>query len=169
MDAITKFRTDLEGWLIKHGFEKLGFVWHNEYAYGFESHRIFLSTMAYPKVDEWLDEFFVDHGCHYTDIAAPVKYFLHELGHHETISQFSTEDLGEYMFLKMVSGDMELSDKEYAYNYWSIPDEMAANQWAIDFINEHIDAVCDLIDVYYNDWNAIVYNYDLDELVGQPL
>ena len=168
MDAIMKFKTDLEGWLTKHGFEKLGFVWDEDYAYGIDSHTIRIGVQAFPEISQWFEEFLVKNGCHYSDILDPVKCFLHELGHHETIYQFTDTELEWFNFFKTYDDD-SLDEREFLEYYWRVKDEWAANKWAIDFINNNIDAVCELINIYCNDWNEIVYNYDVFELVGQPL
>lgn len=169
MNAITKFKTDLQNWLVKNGFEKIDFVWDEDFAYGIDSHEIHIGVQAFPEISEWFEEFLVNEvGCNYTDILDPVKCFLHELGHHETVYQFTNNELAWFNFFK-TTDEEEAETKDFLWTYWRVKDEWAANKWAVDFINEHIDAVCDLIDIYCNDWNNITDEYDVFALVGLPL
>ena len=170
MNAITKFKADLQDWLVKNGFEKLDFAWALDFGYGVDSHEIHIGVQAFPEISAWFEEFLIENGCLYEDIIDPVKCFLHELGHHMTNYKFTDEQLVICSWLKTYDeGVEELNEKDFLYHYWQVPDEMSANMWAIDFINEHIDAVCDLIDIYCEDWNNIVNEYDVFELVGKTL
>lgn len=38
--------------------------------------------------------------------------------------------------------------------------------WAIKFINEHIEAVKELCDIYANDWSAIFEETTMEELIA---
>jgi len=168
MDAIEKFKADIQDWLVKNGFENIDLAWNDDYAYGIDSRTIYVGVQAFPEISEWFEEFLVENGCQYSDILDPVKCFLHELGHHETIYQFDNTQLSWFEFFKNFDDD-SLDDKEFLWHYWQVKDEWAANKWAIDFINTNINAVCDLIDIYCDDWNDIVHQYDVFQLVGEPL
>ena len=67
--------------------------------------------------------------------------FLHELGHHMTLSAFSEEEMDEYYddveYIRAHLEDGEFSDEEY----FNLPIEAAATNWAIDFIRNNASAL----------------------------
>lgn len=63
--------------------------------------------------------------------------FLHELGHHMTLSTFSEEEIDEYYddveYIRAHLEEGEFSDEEY----FNLPVEAAATNWAINFIRNN--------------------------------
>lgn len=59
--------------------------------------------------------------------------FLHELGHHETEDEFEEEDFEDYMRINQ----NEISSEEY----YTLPIEFAATQWAAEFMTDHTKEV----------------------------
>ena len=40
--------------------------------------------------------------------------------------------------------------------YWEMPDEFAANIWAINYMNNHIEVVESLCQIYVDYWNEFI-------------
>jgi hypothetical protein len=69
---------------------------------------------------------------------------LHELGHHMTLSTFSEEELDEYYddaaYIRAHLDTEESSSEEY----FNLPVEAAATNWAIEFIRNNADTLAKL-------------------------
>jgi hypothetical protein len=168
MTAIDKFRTDLENWFEKNNLDKLGFVWDEDYAYDRKDKVIHIGVAEVPGIGAWFEEFLIECGCKYQGILEQAASFLHELGHHYTLHMFSEEELMMYKLIKSYDDDA-LTDKDFLWLYWKTADEFAANMWEVGFINNHPDAVQDLIDIYFEDWNDMWIDADPFELIGEAL
>lgn len=104
------------------------------------------------KHDKWFAEYLRDvKHFQYWDSEMWLISFFHELGHYNTINNFSNKELKEYYQQKEVSAD----DKDAYFNYFALPIEDAATQWAIDFINTH--------DIEIEEW----WNKDLAPKINQ--
>ena len=76
--------------------------------------------------------------------ALPIS-FLHELGHHETYELLEDDEIDFSESEKeRIRATME-SGHEANMAYYYLPDEIIATQWAVNFMNEHTDAVIDMI------------------------
>lgn len=64
---------------------------------------------------------------------------LHEIGHQQTISQFSQRELNHH-FLAVD----ELDEEEF-YEYRKLTVEYVADKWAVDFIKEHKTELLELM------------------------
>lgn len=168
MTAIDKFRTDLENWFEKNNLDKLGFVWDEDYAYDRKDKVIHIGVAEVPGIGAWFEEFLIECGCKYQGILEQAASFLHELGHHHTLYMFSEEELMMYNLIKQYDDDT-MDNKEFLWFYWNTADELAANMWEVEFINNHPDAVQDLIDIYFEDWNDMWIDADPFELIGEAL
>lgn len=86
--------------------------------------------------------------------------FLHELGHHETLDEIEDADAA---YSRNIKEHLTSSDEDCLI-YFNLPDELAATQWAVDYINEHQEEVAAL-------WNklqpAILSFYDKYNIKGE--
>lgn len=158
MTAIENFGNGVANWLYDNGFEDVSITFDQGFYYQIQEKTIAFGWKSYPQVAEWFEHYLFDLGLEYTDIYVPVLCFLHELGHHCTLSNFSNEELCHFAFLKEITGPDEgtrADVEDCMIAYWNISDERAANEWAVSFINENIDAVCDLMQVFSDFWNDI--------------
>ena len=81
------------------------------------------ATAAY--FQDFLQEFFgLDNGI--KDYPGIILAFLHEVGHAKTLHDFPDEELLCYQWLKEGAQDYRA--------YWCVPDEFAANEWAVGFL-----------------------------------
>lgn len=157
MTALEKFKVDMANWIYKNGFDEIGLCFGQDFAYVLlEDGRfgIQIGTEGYPEVGRYFEQFLYEYGLEYMGIYDPVLAFLHELGHAQTLNYFSDLEL-KFFELAKESIDSE-SEYDRFVHYWSLPDEFAANMWAINFINEHKDAVDKLCQIYWENWNEAV-------------
>ena len=102
----------------------------------------------------------------YCGICDPALAFLHELGHACTYNYFNDTEKLLYDLTK--SFDPGESDMDFLMgHYWMIPDEFAANMWAIDFINNYIEAVKELCYIWTVDWTAMCEEIDVYTLIEE--
>lgn len=170
MTAVEKFKTDLANWFNKNGFEDIGLCFGEDFAYVILDNGEFgvqVGIQAYPEVGRYFEQFLYEYGLEYTGIYDPVLCLLHELGHNQTINYFD----GNEQFLCELAKQFCHSENEHDwYNeYWETPDEFAANIWAINFINNHIEAVEELCDIYANDWPAIFEETTMEKLLKEEI
>ena len=62
---------------------------------------------------------------------------LHELGHHATFPNFTTEEWIEQASEKSLQEKNYPTEKDYFVAYYNLPIEIAATTWAIKMYNEH--------------------------------
>lgn len=144
MSAITEFKTELMKWFVRYNFEGINDIHFDyDFCYNWEKCEVTIGVVDRSEVAGWFEEFLIEHGCRYEHLPQPLTCFLHEVGHHQTISQFDEGLLMIYHMKKLIlDGTME--EKQHCFDYWNIDDELAANEWVVDFINNNIDAVIDL-------------------------
>lgn len=151
MTAI-EFRNGIIDWLHKYGFTNVkSVVCHTDSAYDMENHEIRIGLEKIENVDEWFEEFLIERGLGWENIPSPVLQFLHELGHSQTVHDYTQEQLMMCRFLKDFIGPTDVS-KESAIKYWKIMDELAANEWLINFANKEIDAIAELCQWFIDHW-----------------
>ena len=80
--------------------------------------------------------------------------FLHEVGHVMTLPNFTEEEHQQDIYNK--NSRVSNCDIETNYWYWELPTEFAANMWAINWVNSHIDEFCELNDIF-NNWLELIY------------
>jgi len=168
MTAVETFKNDIQNWLHKNGFNDLMLGFAKDFAYAlFENNKtgIVIGVKGYPEIGRYFEQFLYEYGLEYSGILDPVLCFCHELGHHITFKFFTKEEKALFELSKQF--DHGESDQEWLNKYWEIPDEFAANIWAINFINNHIEAVEELCSIYIKDWPAIFEETTIEELVKE--
>ena len=164
------FKNSLIKWLTKNGISNLYVDYEDDFSYAIndEDANIRCINIGVEKVEETgniFEQFLYEYGCIYSDIPIPVLCFLHEAGHHMTISNFSTIDLLLCDFLKKRIKDED--DFNFYYKYWLVDDEFEANMWMINFINNNIEAVEDLCVLFSQGWNKICSEINPFDLVKE--
>ena len=117
-------------WLEKNGFEARVFGLENAFAWNPYSDLIYYSVVMSEQADIMFYEYVDELGLKY-EIDNFWLAFLHELGHSETWCFVEEED---YDIPKNITN----------YDYYRLPREAVATEWAVRFINEHADLVRDL-------------------------
>ena len=153
---VETFFSYLRGWLRKNN---LWNVKHFALDRGFGycellNHTLYIGVEEEkPEIQQWFIEFLEENGLLWEEIPVPILAFLHEVGHSETLPYFNKEDNFAFYVNKMAFKGKW--DRQTAFDYWSVPDEFAANTWLIEFVNNHIDAVIELINLYADNWNNL--------------
>ena len=153
----------LISWLERYGVDDLAVGIDNEFCYNLENNQITIGVLDFPQVNEWTEEYWRKLGLDWIDLNPLVLKFLHELGHHFTLGQFSELDL-LLLNLSKPTIDLDAADaKEKMIKYWETPDEDAATRWAIQFIHDEGERVGELQDLFNICWNSV-----LDEVCAPP-
>ena len=167
MTAVEKFKTDLTNWFNKNGFGNIDLCFGEDFMYVIfddDSFGVQIGVQAYPEEGRYFEQFLYEYGLDYVGIFDPVLSLIHELGHSQTIQYFNAQ---EQLLCELAKQFNHSTNEQDCYNeYWEIPDEFAANMWAIKFINEHIEAVKELCNIYVNDWSAIFKETTMEELIA---
>ena len=138
MVIVNKFGTCVADWLYDNGFVDASISFDHDFSYNILEKCINIGTTSYPIVSKWFEEFLQKLGCEWHNIPEPVLCFLHELGHYNTISDFSEDELVFFQFRKTLcstvnnDGDYQ---KEGMFEYCS----------SLTFINCHmylIEKIC---------------------------
>lgn len=152
--SIIRFKTNVEKWLSENGYE-VGIEVTTNFAYNRIDNQICFGVVNNEKVGKWFSEYMIKKGCNYAkDIPWPVLAFIHELGHFNTIDQFSEEELILFSFMK--ESKTKMKKKSSMFSYWSMPDEDAANTWAVHFLNEQKDKLIELCELLATEWENLV-------------
>lgn len=135
-----EFHDEIIQWLGCNGFDNVDVSFElNEFCFDGNRNIINIGSGYEFEVGRLFEQFLYEYGMEYVGFYDPILYFLHELGHYNTVYSFSNEELWRYNFIKLLVN---------AFEYWEIPDEMAANMWVVDFVNEKVEAVEELCDIF---------------------
>ena len=95
-----------------------------------------------PTEYEWLMDFIADRFNYVCDCPF-ILLFLHELGHHNTIGAISYE-VQKFCDNEKIRIDEDMNNtddedtwKKLEYQYFSLPDEIMATQWAVNYARKH--------------------------------
>ena len=164
MDSTEKaFRDGIQNWLQKYNMPKINLDFSQDFAFDFKSDTLYIGVEAFEDVDEYFNEYLEKHGFEWENVPAPVLAFLHELGHANTIHDFNDSQIVFFDFCKQLANQQD-DEKEAMFAYWDVPDEYAANRWLIDFSEENIDAMMELVQVYSEKWNDMVKTIDVSSI-----
>lgn len=135
------FKRDIEKWLNTNGF-KVYIMQDEEYGYNVFQNIIFIGNDDSVKnTGNLFKEFLKRQGCtSVINFNIHTLAFLHELGHYITVPTFQESELTLFATIKEMIVDLYNDEGAANLKYWAIPDELAANKWAINFINDHYEA-----------------------------
>ena len=146
----------------------------DEYSYNYENENITFKLTEGTNEDIWFIDF-VEERFNYQVRFPFVMSLLHEVGHHKANDDIDGE---VYEFClqekKRIEEEMENADGKYSkvleYQYFNLPDEIMATQWAVKWAKKHPKKVRDmwyrmkkaLLDFYAE--NGIFDDIDFDEI-----
>lgn len=116
----------------------------NEYAYYYEDESISYKLDCGAVEDEWFNEFLEERFGYECKNSAEsfVLSILHEVGHHKANDEIEGAILDfcntekERIDREMQDADSEQS-KALEWQYFNLPDEIMATQWAVNYAKEH--------------------------------
>ena len=160
MTTASEFKAGIMDWLHKYNFTNVESVTCHRYSgYKIKNHEIRIGIEAVENVDVWFEEFLIERGLEWEHIPSPVLQFLHELGHSQTVYEYTDDQLAMCSLLKYFIGDTD-ECKKNAVKYWKIMDELAANDWLINFANKEIEAISELCQFFINNWEDSVQSME---------
>ena len=151
---MSEFEVRLRAWLRNQGFD-CNVVFDADFGYNWKENVLHVGTLAYPTVGRWFEQFLYEYGLEWFGIIDPVLALIHELGHYVTNKLFCEEEICSFQVIKWIGQDDRMDEQAAMFRYWEITDEFEANMWAVDFINWNIEAVKELITIYYESWETI--------------
>jgi len=140
---MTNLENYLTNWLTSRGYELEVRECDDEFFYSDPLSLIAVATSA-KAVDRYFLRFIDSLGCQVSFSNAFIPEFLHELGHNETLDDFDEEDDEEYREFEHSFEGLDMDNWENQLLYMSHPIELAATQWAVDYINSHVDEVIEM-------------------------
>lgn len=112
-----------------------------EFAYYFNDEHIDFCVTCNTYTDNLFDEF-VEKEFGFKNPYPFIISILHEIGHHMTGDQF--DDIYDKIFKKKDSIDAKMAKaknkkqvKKLEFEYFALPDEWAATEWAVDYFTQH--------------------------------
>ena len=160
MREIDQLNKNLEAWCARQGIFGIGFCAGLDYQYGIKTHDVYYAVVeseATTQIDLDFEQFFYEYGCEW-EVGVGILSLVHEIAHHMTFLSLSEDEI--------IESDMIKSDPSCSNDaYWHTPVEFIANIWAIDFINQHIDAVAELSEIMNEGFHQIYGSHELDEVV----
>ena len=171
MNYAENFKTELMSWLYKNGFytvESLEF--DSNFKYNLPEHIIYIGIKIEPDISDCFEKYLDGLNFQFEDVPAQVLAFLHELGHSQTIYDFSQDELMSFYFEK-VTGTIIIDsspekEEQAKFKYWNVADERAANEWLVNFTNTHTEAFFELCALYTDCWNALCAHTDVYNLIN---
>ena len=137
LQGVQEITNALNAWLEKHGFTARADGLCTDFGYWIDKDTIDYSLTTTEKIRDSWNSWIEEVGCEYV-IDFFYSAFLHELGHSETIDQLTDEE--------WEISSAALLDPSITYcEYYHLPRELAATQWAVDYINNHTREVTELI------------------------
>ena len=134
------FKQDIEKWLNTNGF-KVHVMQDEEYGYNIFQNTIFIGNDSIKNTGNLFKDFLKRQGCTLVrNFNIHTLIFLHELGHYITVPTFQESELTIFATIKEMIADLYEDEEAANLKYWAIPDELAANKWVVNFINDHYDA-----------------------------
>jgi len=115
----------------------------DEYAYYYDDETM-TYKLGYEVEDEWFNEFLAErfgYKCRGT-AESFVLSILHEIGHHKANDEIEGALLDFCTAEKeRIDEEMQDADEEYSkvleWQYFNLPDEIMASQWAVNYAKEH--------------------------------
>ena len=151
---MTNFEKAIDKWLKENEFN-CGFYFDDDFGFDWVENKVRIGTMGYNNVSRWFEQFLYEYGLEYTGIFDPVLAFFHELGHWATNEVFSDSEKMLFNIAKDFIDD-RMENQNNMIKYWEMPDEFAANIWAINYMNNHIEVVESLCQIYVDYWNEFI-------------
>ena len=113
-----------------------------EYSYSFEKNRVDFKVCNETIEDKWFNEF-LEERFRYTPKNDFIISILHEIGHAKA-NENIIEDILEFCLnekarigIEMIVAEDEATGRNLSFQYFSLPDEIMATQWAVTYAENH--------------------------------
>ena len=158
MGAAKQFQEELVKWLCKNNCSNTTIFFDSDFQYAIDNETnecaIGIGVFTSSEMLNWYKQFLYEYGGVQTSVLDIVLPFLHEVGHYFTFSNFDDFELMVFNMSKTMTceNDSHMTQEQY----WLVPDEMAANVWAINFINTHPNAMEELNEIFFMYWEDMI-------------
>lgn len=148
MSAFEIFKNELNAWFNKNSINSVYDIsFCDIYAYSVTTHTISIGT-DYDIPEYWFVDYLEQKGCRCYGIPIHILAFLHEVGHSCTLHSLMERDEKFFDRCQFKKLACSCDSKENCFDYWNVDDEVAANDWEVQFINGNQDAVVELYDIW---------------------
>ena len=138
--ALKKMNKVMSAELAPFGIDKAKYT--GEYSYSFNKNRVDYKISNTAIEDKWFKEF-VKERFRYEIKSDMIMSLLHEIGHAKAneditgdIYEFCMEEKARIGIEMMVAEDEE-TGRALSFQYFSLPDEIMATQWAVKYAETH--------------------------------
>lgn len=148
------FVTNIRRWLYNHHIFIDDIKFGDDFGYDIENNTVIIGLNRYPEIENWFQKY-VERRTQWENVPIQVLQFFHELGHSQTINNFSNVELVAYDIAKKnfrEEANNELTI-EYMNKYMGMPDEHAANHWMERYMNFHYEEFGEFIEYFVINWN----------------
>ena len=173
MCGVDQLNHDLAAWCARQGILGIEFAAGLDYAYEIKSRKVVYAIVEKASddfVEKDFAQFLHEYGCEH-EVGIGILSLLHEIGHHMTYHYLSEKELNDSKWDKMCLEfvDVYYEKEHYAQNmmYWHTPVEFVANIWAIDFVNQHIEAVRELQDILMAGFQEIYGSDEINDFIDE--
>ena len=163
---IDKFLTEK---FSSYGIDKVKYK--GEYSYSFKKNRIDYKITNNKIEDKWFNEFVKDR-FRYKIKSDFLISVLHELGH-AVANEEINGDIYDFCMaekariaIEMMATDDEEKGKALSYQYFNLPDEIMATQWAVNYAETHKKQLKKWrkeLDPYINEWLSAVADHNKEQ------
>lgn len=142
--------------LAPFGIDKAKYT--GEYSYSFEKNRVDFKVDNSAIEDKWYNEFLLER-FRYTPTNDFIMSLLHEIGHAKA-NENIVDDIYEFCInekarigVEMMVAEDEETGRALSFQYFQLPDEIMATQWAVNYAETHENEIKEM-------WNAIAPYYE---------
>lgn len=140
LKARKKMDKKISAQLAPFGIRKAKYT--GEYSYLFDKNTVHYKVTNNDKEDEWFRDFLKER-FRYNVTSDFIISILHELGHAKAneeidgaIYEFCQREKAR-INIEMMCAEDEATGKALCYQYFNLPDEIMATQWAVDYAETH--------------------------------
>ena len=140
LKARKKMNKAVSAELAPFGIRKAKYT--GEYSYSFKKNRVDYKVTNTAIEDKWFDEF-VKERFRYDVFSDFIISILHEIGHAKA-NENITDDIYEFCMaekaritLEMLATETEEEGRALSFQYFNLPDEIMATQWAVNYAENH--------------------------------
>ena len=140
LKARKKMNKAVSAELVPFGIRKAKYT--GEYSYSFKKNRVDYKVTNTAIEDKWFDEF-VKERFRYDVFSDFIISILHEIGHAKA-NENITDDIYEFCMaekarigVEMMVAETEEEGRALSFQYFNLPDEIMATQWAVNYAENH--------------------------------
>ena len=155
LKARKKLNKAVSAQLAPFGINKAKYT--GEYSYNFEKKRVDFKVCNETIEDKWFNEFLLER-FRFTPKNDFIISILHEIGHAKA-NENIIDDILEFCLnektrinIEMMVAEDEATGRNLSFQYFSLPDEIMATQWAVNYAETHekeLDKMWEKIEPFY--------------------